>query len=48
MRSVKIVRKKGKFIIAIEADGHKREYEENNLEVAKARTIKIKMILGIK
>lgn len=48
MRSVKIVRRKGKVVIVVVADGHNREYEEDSLEVAKARANKIKTILQIK
>lgn len=48
MRSVKILQRKGKYVIAIEADGHKREYVEDSLEVAKSRASKIKQLLSIK
>jgi len=48
MRSVKILRKKGKFILIVVADGYSREYIEDDVEVAKARASKLKLILGIK
>ena len=48
MRSVKILRRKGKFIIIVLADGGSREYIEDDLEVAKSRASKIKQILSIK
>ena len=48
MRSVKILRAKGKFIIVVVADGYNREYEVNDLEVAEIRAKNIKTILQIK
>ena len=48
MRSVKILRKKEKFILIVVADGYSREYIEDDVEVAKARASKLKLILGIK
>lgn len=48
MRSIKIVRKKGKFVIVVVADGYSREYVEDNLDIAKGRASKLKLILGIK
>lgn len=48
MRSVKILRKKGKFVIVVVADGYTREYIEDDLEVAKVRASKLKLMLSIK
>ena len=48
LRSLKIVRRKGKFAIIISADGYNREYEVTNLEAAKNRARKIRTILQIK
>ncbi|SFM11584.1 hypothetical protein [Pelosinus propionicus] len=49
MRSVILKRKSNnQFVIIIEADGYRREYVEGNFETAKARAIRLKLILGIK
>ena len=48
MRSVKILRRKGKYVITIDADGYKREYVEDSLEVAKYRANNLKLLLNIK
>ncbi len=48
MRSVMLKRKSNKFVIIVKADGHSREYVEANMEAAKARANRIKLILGIK
>jgi coenzyme F420-reducing hydrogenase beta subunit len=47
MRSVKIGRQKGKFIIKVLADGYQREYSCDNVEAAKARACRLCLILDV-
>ena len=48
MRTISLKRKGTRYIIDVVADGHIRQYIETDLEVAKARANKLKLILGIK
>ncbi|GMB01859.1 hypothetical protein [Pelosinus sp. IPA-1] len=48
MRSVSLKKKGLKYIISVDADGHSRQYVEDDLEVAKTRVEKIKLMLSIK
>jgi len=48
MRSVEVNRKGKKYVIDVNADGHKRQYIEDSLVLAKVRAEKLKLLLSIK
>ena len=48
MRSVQLIKKRGKFVIEVNADGYYRQYIEETLINAKNRVERLKLLLSIK